>query len=157
MKSLKSFHPHQKSGGLFSSSTHIPSPHSAQHIQLQKKLFKIDGIPAEEKKLPQGTRLIGLNITTPVEPRFLGTVPVYNPSILNALSNDEKKGWLELAKEYYAHIADYDLLCDIVCISTLSANGLPVYYIDPCLLEPKTYTPVEEMLNNFTSFSQTGP
>ena len=121
-------------------------PHTDQHIILQKKLFKHENIPAKIITLPTGTNLIGLNITS-VEPHFLGTSPVYNPDILDLLSPCEKEEWQEMSKTYYAQVAKYELLCDVNCVTSSSVNGVSIYYIDPGLLDVKSYTPIHKMIN----------
>lgn len=92
-----------------------------------------------------GTELIGLNITH-LEPRCLGTAPVYNLGILNAISHNEKEEWLEMAKTHYAQLGKYELLCDVNCITSLSENGIPIHYIDHSLLDVKSYTPIDKLL-----------
>ncbi|HBI21344.1 MAG TPA: hypothetical protein DDY37_01950 [Legionella sp.] len=136
----------QRFNRLFSSPAHIPITHSADHLNIQQKLFKHHNIATSVTALPIGTKLIGLNIT-PVEPHFLGTAPVYNPGILNALSHREKQEWLEMGKTYYAQVGRYELLCDIHCVTSLSENGVPTHYIDHRLLEVQSYTPVAKMLD----------
>jgi hypothetical protein len=136
----------QRSVRLFSSSAHIPITHSAEHLNLQQKLFQHLNIATSVTALSIGTKLIGLNITF-AEPHFLGTAPVYNPGILNALSHQEEQEWLEMSKTYYAQVGQYELLCDIHCVTSLSENGVPTHYIDHRLLEVQSYTPVAKMLD----------
>lgn len=131
---------------FFSSSSHIPRPHSKEYLQLQLKLFRLDNIPAEETTLLKGTKLVGLNITA-VEPRFLSTAPVYDPQILKDISPSEKNDWKEMGKLYYAQLADYELLCNVNCITTKSETGVPVHYVDHRLLEAKSYTPLEKVFD----------
>ncbi|WP_058515879.1 hypothetical protein [Legionella santicrucis] len=125
---------------MFSNSS-IPEPHSKEFLELQKKLFQFKKIPIEVTFLPSGTQLVGLNITK-AEPYFLSTAPVYQPQILKSLSQNEKQEWLEMAKNYYAQVGRYELLCDVNCLSSKSENGISVYYIDHGLLEAKSYTPL---------------
>ncbi|KGP62263.1 hypothetical protein EP47_01405 [Legionella norrlandica] len=145
-KFSKSFFPNKFITSASSSfSQYIPRPHSAEHLKLQLKLFNFEKINTEVKTLPTGTKLVGLNIN-PAEPRFLGTQPFYNPEILNALSPSEKEAWMEIAKEYYGQIGQYELLCDVKCVTSHSNNGIPIHHINPELLEVQSYTPVEEIL-----------
>ncbi|QEY49964.1 hypothetical protein [Legionella longbeachae] len=132
---------------LFSSSvSHIPKPHSAEYLKIQQKLFKLDNIPADLTRLRKGTELVGLNITA-AEPRFLNTGPVYNPQILKAITQSEKNEWLEMANSYYAQLGQYELLCDVNCITTKSETGVPIHYIDHSLLHAKSYTPLEKVFD----------
>ncbi|AHE67715.1 hypothetical protein Loa_02173 [Legionella oakridgensis ATCC 33761 = DSM 21215] len=135
-----------KSFGRLFSTTNIPIPHSTEHLKLQQKLFKLDNTPATIKTLPTSTKLVGLNVT-PVKPCFLGTAPVYDPEILNALSLREKQEWLEIAEKYYGQIGHYELLCDVDCVTSSSDNGVPIYYLDHSLLEPTSYTSIKKALD----------
>ncbi|WP_157010390.1 hypothetical protein [Legionella fallonii] len=134
------------SNNRFFSTAHVFNPHSEEHIQLQQKLFKLENIPTKITILPEGTKLIGLNVT-PVKPRYLGTAPLYTTDILDALSPSEKDEWQEMVKTYYAQMGKYELLCDVTCITSLSENGTPIHYIDHSLLDVISYTPIEKLVD----------
>ncbi len=134
---------------MFSNS--IPAPHSKEFLELQKKLFQFKKIPVEVTFLSRGTQLIGLNITQ-AEPHFLSTAPVYQPQILKSLSQNEKQEWLKMAKNYYAQVGQYELLCDVNCLTSKSENGISMYYIDHSLLEAKSYNPLNLVVEDLKEY-----
>lgn len=125
---------------------HIPRTHNPEHLQLQQKLFKIFNIPAELTFLPKGTKLVGLNSTLQ-EAHSLGTVPVYHPEILKSLSPNEMQEWLEMSKNYRAQVGEFETISNLKCLKSSSKNGIPIYHIDFNLLEEKSYTPVEKIID----------
>lgn len=132
---------------LFSSCDGILFPHTRDYLQLQQKLFRSHNIPADITRLSKGTEVVGLNVSI-AKPQFLSTRPVYHLEILKAITNNEKRGWFDLAESHIAQLGNYKLICDLSCITTKSEAGVPIYYIDNRFLDTQSYTPLHRVFDS---------
>jgi hypothetical protein len=139
------------SSGIFNrmfSKSSLPLTHSRAHLTMQQERLQKLEIQTEIATLPKGSIVIGLNVNYPKD-YSLGTVPCYKQVALKRLSQGEKNEWEELSKKYHAQVGHYSLICEITCVTLFSENGEKVYLIDPRVLDPVSYTPLEKLLASF--------
>ena len=100
-----------------------PLTHSYAHLEMQQERLKRLKIRNEITTLPKGSVVIGLDLNYRKGDYSLGTVPRYEETVLEHLSQGERNEWEELSKKHYAQVGHYSLICKIHCVTLFTENG----------------------------------